>query len=285
MAVRQNIITGEPILFAPERAQRPHAFGRDDRQEPCPFCPGHERDTPPEIDRIGDPWRVRAFPNKYPAAEGHEIIVESPDHEATFDGLAQASEVVEMYIRRYRAHEQAAYISLFKNHGERAGASIDHLHSQLLPLPFLPPRVAREGAAFAAASACMLCSALAAHRRESLVIDETARFAWIAPRGSWHSYQQWILPKGHISEMTALDSSGVAELAALLQRTTRATRSIASSYNVVFMNFPRERSAHFYIDVFPRLTAVAGLELGTGTFIEIVDPAAAARRLQHVAAH
>lgn len=284
MAVRQHIITGEPILFAPERARRPHAFGRDDHQDICPFCPGNESETPKEIERTGDPWRVRAFPNKYPAAEGHEIIVESPRHEATFDGLDDAAEVLEMYIRRYRAHERAVFVSLFKNHGERAGASIDHLHSQLLPLPFLPPRAAREAAAFAQASACMLCAALDAHRRGRLIIDETARLAWIAPRGSWHSYQQWIVPKRHISEMTSLDAGEITGLATLLQRATAATSTIAPSHNVVFLNFPRERSAHFYVDLFPRMTAVAGFELGTGTFIDIIDPAAAVERLQHAAA-
>ena len=73
--------------------------------------------TPPEIVRVGDPWRLRVFPNKYPAVERHEIIVESDRHDATFDSIDNAAEVISLYVDRYRAHADAAYVSLFKNDG------------------------------------------------------------------------------------------------------------------------------------------------------------------------
>lgn len=277
MAVRRHIITGEPILFAPERAGRPNAFGRQN-EVVCPFCRGHEEDTPAEIFRIGEPWRVRVFPNKYPAVEGHEIIVESPRHDDTFDGLDHAAEVMETFISRYASHHVAAFVSLFRNHGERAGASIDHLHSQLMPLSFVPPRIEREGAAFHKALACMLCAPV------DVVIDQTASFSWIAPSGSLHAYQQWIVPRRHIFEMTQLSQTEIAELAALLRRATAATATISRAHNLVFVNFPRQTAAHFYVDFFPRMTPVAGFELGTGTFIDIIDPAAAARVLRNASA-
>jgi len=128
MALRKHPISGEPILYAPARAGRPNAFGRE-AGDVCPFCPGNESLTPAEISRSGDPWRVRVFPNKYPAAEGHEVIVDSNRHDASFESIDNAAEAVAMYVARYRAHSDAAYVSLFKNAGERAGASIEHIHS------------------------------------------------------------------------------------------------------------------------------------------------------------
>ncbi len=259
------------MLFAPDRAARRGAFG-DDSEDRCPFCAGHESDTPPEIARVGDPWRVRVFPNKYPPTGGAEVIVESPLHEDSFASIDHADDVVRVYADRYRAHEDAAYVSLFKNEGSRAGASIHHAHSQLVPLLFVPPRIEREIAGFA--RGCALCGV------RSHLIDESASFVWIAPHGSAFAYQQWLVPKRHVPEMSALNDAELRELASLLAAASRATRSIAGSYNWMLMNFPRAAAAHFYVDLFPRMAAIAGFELNTGTFVEIIDPQDAARRLR-----
>lgn len=273
MTYRRNVITGEPILFAPDRAARPRAFG-DDSNERCPFCPGHESDTPPTIVAAGDPWRVRVFPNKYPSVEGAEVIVESPEHEATFDALAHAEEVVQMYVDRYRAHEDAAYAAVFKNEGSRAGSSIPHVHSQVMPVPFTPPRIERESAAFASAQSCPLCAP------PGEIIRETEHFVWLAPHGAAFAYQQWLVPKRHVFEMTMFTDAELADLASLLRLASHAMLTLGDSYNWSFLNFPRSPAAHAYVDLIPRLTSIAGFELGTGTFVEIIDPAAAARRLR-----
>lgn len=261
------------MLFAPDRASRRGAFG-DQSEERCPFCAGHESDTPPELARAGDPWRVRVFPNKYPPIDGAEVIVESPRHEDSFAGVEHAEDAVRLYAERYRAHADAAYVSVFKNEGPRAGASIPHVHSQVVPLPFVPPRIERELAGFA--RGCALCGV-----REH-VIRESDSFVWLAPAASAFAYQQWIVPKRHVPEISALDDGELRELASLLRSAARATRGIASSYNWMLMNFPRAAAAHFYVDLFPRLAAIAGFELNTGTFVEIIDPAEAARRLRDI---
>lgn len=259
------------MLFAPARAGRPHAFGEPPAPgERCPFCPGNEGDTPPQIAVVGEPWRIRVFPNKYPPWPGAEVIVESPEHAAAFSTLAHASEVVGVYRGRLEAHRQTPWTALFRNEGRRAGASIDHLHAQLVPLPFVPPRVEAETGGFARATRCPLCGAGAGD-----VIRETGFFTWIAPRASRLAYQQWIIPKRHVSSMTGMNEDEAEDLASLLRVSAAATSRVTDGTNWAFMNFHHE-SAHFYVDVMPRLTAIAGLELGTGTFIEIVDPAAAA---------
>lgn len=261
------------MLFAPGRAARRGALG-DDSEERCPFCPGHEDDTPPAVAHAGDPWRVRVFPNKYPPVDGAEVIVESPRHEESFAGVEHADDAVRMYAARYRAHADAAYVSLFKNEGVRAGATIAHMHSQVVPLPFVPPRIERELAGFA--QGCVLCG-----MREN-VIQETASFLWLAPAASAFAYQQWILPKRHVPEVSALSGQELDELAPLLRSAAHATRGVAGAFNWMFLSFPRSPAAHFYVDLSPRMAVIAGFELNTGTFVEIIDPADAARRLREL---
>jgi UDPglucose--hexose-1-phosphate uridylyltransferase len=276
MTVRRNVITGEPVVFAPGRASRPHAFIGDEGDGLCPFCPGNEAQTPPEVLRVGTParWTVRVFPNKYPAVADHEVIVESPDHDAAFDAIDDAAAVVGVYVDRYRALSSipgVQYVALFKNHGRIAGASIGHLHSQIAALPFVPPRVANEAAAFARAEECPLCAA---------IIRENASFAWLAPIAPSFAYQQWLVPKRHQNEMATFDDGERRDLAALLQSASAAMHRISSSQNWLFLNFPREASAHTYVDLFPRVTNVAGFELETGTYIDVVDPATTARLMR-----
>jgi UDPglucose--hexose-1-phosphate uridylyltransferase len=268
---RTHPLTGEPILFAPERAARPSAFG-EESQARCPFCPGNESDTPPELARIGDPWRVRAFPNKYPSVEGAEVLVESPRHDDGFGDIEHAEDVVALYAARQAAHRTAAFVSLFKNEGPKAGASIPHVHSQLIPLPFVPPRVTRELAGFA--HACPLCAPRGA------VIRETESLLWLAPEASWMAYQQWIVPRRHVPALTDLTDRELAELASLLGEASRAMGGLGAAFNWMFLSFPHGSAGHFYVDLFPRLVVIAGFELGTGTFVEIIDPAAAASRLR-----
>jgi UDPglucose--hexose-1-phosphate uridylyltransferase len=272
VSFRRHVITGEPVLFAPGRAARPHAFTTAATEAArCPFCPGNESDTPPEIARAGD-WLARVFPNKYPSAEGAEVIVEAPEHDARFHTIAHSMEVVRLYIDRYRAHADAACTAVFKNDGAAAGSSIAHLHSQVVPLPFVPVRIAREMEAFE--RGCPLCAA------PENVILETYSFYWIAPSGSWMPYQQWIVPKRHVAEMTELLDREIVELNALLRESAAATDRVSASCNWIFMNFAHSAKAHFYVEILPRLTTVAGLELGTGTFVEIIDPARAAEVLR-----
>jgi UDPglucose--hexose-1-phosphate uridylyltransferase len=278
-SVRSNPITGEPVLFAPERSSRPNAFAHDDAGV-CPFCPGNEAMTPPDsarIERDGH-WVARAFPNKYPATEHHEVIVEAPDHNASYASIEDAPAVMRLYLDRYRTlrgRSGVEYVSIFKNHGRMAGASIDHLHSQILASPTLPPRIARETAAFNAAGACPMCTI-----RSDNIIRDSERFTWFAPEASRMPYEQWVVPKRHVSEPDGLTDDESRELAGLLQNSTSAMRSIASAYNWSFVAFPTTHRGHFYVEIFPRMTSIAGYELGTQMFIEIVDPAKAAQVLR-----
>jgi UDPglucose--hexose-1-phosphate uridylyltransferase len=278
--IRHHAISGEPLILAPERAGRPNDF--DDAPSICPFCPGNEHETPPEVARVGEPWRLRVFPNKYPATAHHEVIVESPHHGAAFHDLApsDAEAAVRLYADRYRVMRDAdgvRGVSLFKNHGRQAGASLAHLHSQILATPFVPLRVSREMDGFARADACPLCAI------PGVVIAEDDSFVWLAPHASAMPYLSWLVPRVHAPELVPLTDA--AALARLLARASRAAARLRGAFNWMFLNFPMTSGAaapkaHWYVEVVPRVTALAGFELGSGSAINVVSPEEAARYLQ-----
>jgi len=263
--IRRNPITGAPVLLAPERLLRPHALGGDE-EIVCPFCPGNEPETPPEIWRDGDPWSIRVVPNKYPVTDRHEVVVETADHDARFEDLDHAARIVDAWLDRYRALSPAI---IFKNHGRAGGASLQHAHSQILGTPFVPPRLAAEAAAFARAQHCPLC-----HVGDEPLVRESEHYRVIAPRGSAFAYEHWIVPRTH-----AHDVGEPHELSSLLQSAARASCKVAPGFNWIFNTFPGEPRAHWYVAVIPRLAGLAGYEVGAGGAINVVDPEEAARTL------
>ena len=179
--LRKDPITGRWVIISTERGKRPSDFVRESVEIKgkgiCPFCPGNEGKTPPEILAYGrngtgrdtPGWTVRVVPNKFPAlgieggldreGEGlfdrmngvgaHEVIVETPDHNLTMATMSDRA--VEEVLWAYRDRvvdlkndRRFRYVLLFKNHGEPAGASLEHTHSQLIALPIVPKRVREE---------------------------------------------------------------------------------------------------------------------------------------------
>ncbi len=273
-SIRRHPITGEPIVFAPERALRPNAFGP--QSDICPFCPGHEHETPPEILRAGDPWRVRVFGNKYPMTQRHEVVVESARHDASFATIEDPESVVEAYVARYRdlaSDSRLQNILIFKNHGAMAGASLAHVHSQIAGTTFVPPRVERERAAFR--ERCPLC----VPPPRELIIAESEHFVRFAPHGSSFAYEQWIVPRQHEANFATMSGTRLSSFASELSSSARSIERISASYNWLVMNF-RDDDAHWYVQAMPRLTTIAGFELGAGAMVSIVDPAEAAARLR-----
>jgi hypothetical protein len=119
--VRHDPVTGRVVIMAAGRATRPHTLAQaqpdEDRgPEHCPFCPGHESETPPEVLRTGEGdagapgWRVQVFPNLYPITDTHEVVVFSPDHYRTFADLSDdaATEVAIVLRDRVRVHSMPA---------------------------------------------------------------------------------------------------------------------------------------------------------------------------------
>lgn len=299
----------------------------------CPFCEGNEHQSAGELLAVrhndtpanGPGWTIRVVPNKYPAlllpdppqpvslpiagnpglefltAAGigaHEVIVDSPRHlrSATELDPAAMADLFDVYRRRLLRHaddRRLKHAIVFKNVGPQAGASIEHLHSQLIALPMVPPALAEELAAgrqrLDETGGCAWCammeSELADGRR---VVLETEEFVAICPFASRFPYEVCLLPKRHQCrfelsppELIAAAAQSVRELLTRLELALDHP-----SYNYLIHSAPFDIRQgdhyHWHIEIFPRITNAAGFEWGTGCFINPHPPEAAAARLRNV---
>ena len=317
--LRLNPLTGRWVTIATERATRPDEFPsarlqvEADPGRPCPFCPGNEESTPPELQSYGhgDGWNVRVVPNRYPAFSGtepmavtnlgplfrqapatgiHEVLVLSPKHTDSFADLSddQVSVAMRAIRDRVSAHASQAgvrYSQAIVNYGREAGASLRHPHGQLLGIPFVPGEVADEEAGFRRfSSSCALCTLIEAERDAGYrIVHEDDTTMVICPFWSGTPYEMLVIPKphqGHIAKATDDDLAGVG-------RSVRdALRSLRTSvgdlaYNVVFHTLPHQHDNlfHWHIHLIPRVASVIGFEQGTGVLINIVAPEQATKLL------
>lgn len=284
------------MLVAPERGERPGAWGSRpagtaESVDPCPFCPGREGETPPELARHGGgSWSARVVPNKYPAIApvdgipSHEVLIDSAEHESPLElrDLDSLAATIALWQERYARHASRPGIEsvcLFRNEGRGAGQSIDHPHSQLLALPFVPPRLAAESSAFAARAACPLCSPAAG----DLLIARLGDFEVRSPIAPRLPFETWIVPVRHQPDWLDADPGAFARV---LRASIRAFRSRwpAAPFNLALSSVPpRATSAasfHWHMELLPRLTGIAGFELATGAWMNIVEPARAAAELR-----
>jgi UDPglucose--hexose-1-phosphate uridylyltransferase len=304
-----------PGGWRPDPAQ-PHAAPID--PEADPFADGHEGRTPPELfaDRPagsaadGPGWRVRVVPNLYPAlsadadeperfhapdlftataAHGaHEVIVNAPDPVTSLAQLTveQVGAAMEVWRARMRAHASASYIHLLVNERVEGGASLPHTHAQLYALDFVPAQVARERERFTAhATRTMggnLLQDLVAEevrQRERLVaIDDEA--VLLSPYAARLPYQLLLAPRRPRARFEDDGPLGAALLHDALNRLGRLL-GFLPPLNLWVRTAPRGAD-HFCwrIDILPRLTHLAGLELGTGVHLNIVAPEQAAAQLR-----
>jgi UDPglucose--hexose-1-phosphate uridylyltransferase len=322
--LRKDPVVERWVIIATERARRPMDFTPETvalhGREGCPFCPGNEDRTPPEVFRSGGsedgPWSVRVVPNKFPAlhldgevqsvGEGiydridgvgaHEVVIETPDHFARLGTLpaAHVGEVLVAYRERLlalRKDPRLEYVLIFKNHGVAAGASLEHPHSQLIATPILPELVAEEleGAAryFRMKERCVWCDIVRQERRDGarLVLEEEG-FLAIAPYASRFPYELCILPTNHRASFESLLPDEADALARLLREVIgRLARLFGDPpYNFALHTAPlRETDPehfHWHLELMPKLTRLVGFELGTGFYINPTPPEDAARFLR-----
>jgi len=310
MADLRRDLRGEAVIVSPGRADRPYDFnvGGDDRRQRCPFCPGREAQTPPEVDAVRREgsekdkpgWQVRVVPNRYPAfprepdGEGsaygvHEVIIETPDHARSLVDLTVPELVVVMDVWRRRirvAREDPAihFASIFKNHGARAGASLEHAHSQLMAVPFVPQRVAAELAAWRDGSAAKRLaldledSALQVLRSDHSVVvcPSFARFSW----------ESWIMPLDDEARFEDTSDQTLQDAAVQLHSLLRAMNQALEHphYHLLVSTAPLQTegsdSYRWRIELFPRLAQVAGFEWATGVFVNQTPPESAAEGLR-----
>jgi UDPglucose--hexose-1-phosphate uridylyltransferase len=325
--LRRDPIVGRWVIISTERARRPSDFppvARARKGGPCVFCGGQEHRTPDEVwalrpasGQANTPgWLLRVVPNKFPAlriegeleptGEGlydrmngvgaHEVVIETPDHDAVLERLPppHLAEVFRAYRDRIvdlAKDPRLDYVMVFKNHGDSAGASLEHTHSQLVATPVVPMMVEEELAGALAhlrmKQRCIWCDIIRQERQGGgrLILDQDG-FVALAPFAPRFPFETWILPATHRSryeDTPSEDFAGLAEtVRQVLERIGRALNR--PPYNMMLHSAPLRAPEldhfHWHIEIIPKLTQVAGFEWGTGFFINPTPPEEAAKYLR-----
>jgi len=300
--LRHDPIAGTTTIVATGRAARPHTVAParldPDPGPDCPFCPGNEHLTPPEVHRTGPGapeqpgWRTRVVPNLYPivgptgagVTGAHEVVILSPDHHASFGRLrpAQATEVLTVLRDRARHHLDAgaAQVSAFVNHRRAAGASIAHPHAQLVALDAVAPDVQARGRRFDAAERDLVADDLARAESGDLVVLDGDAPGW-TPFGAPTAYRMRVAARAARSRFDEAPDDEIAAVATTVRDAVgRIDAALgAPAYNIVVHTAPPSDPGawfHWHCDVVPRTTVIAGFELDTGIYVNPVAPEQAA---------
>lgn len=256
------------VIISSHRINRPDQSQRNDKNL-CPFCPGNESMTPPEVFRLGKGeankpgWTVRVVPNKFPITDLHEVIIHSPDCDQDLENfpLKQIELILETYRQRFNFYKEKGQVLIFCNHGDYAGASIKHPHSQLVVIP-----------------SQINLDTLVVEPLNNLV-DQNKFFNVYCPDFSQWPYELWIAPKVSGTTFGEIKDNEIKDLAEILKKILKRvedihkknTPTIPLGYN--FYIYPKE---NWYLRIIPRFIHRAGFELGTGLSVNVIDPADAA---------
>lgn len=284
--LRKDPITERWVIISTERGKRPSDWPPESKARAggfCPFCPGNEDKTPPEIRALrpgqtpknSPGWQVRVVANKFPALQiegdlnrrgeglydmmngigAHEVIIESPDHSAELADLElnHVHEILSIFRERIldlRNDTRFKYILIFKNHGIAAGASLEHSHSQLIATPIIPKRVVEEleGAKkhFGFKERCVYCDII--HHELQMgkrLVVSSMEYIAIEPFAPRFPFETWLLPLKHRSHFEHMDVQEYRGLAAALRETLQRLNKTLETppYNFILHTSPAQDPA------------------------------------------
>ncbi len=329
--LRKDPVLGRWVIISTERAKRPKDFKAAPEKKvvspkSCPFCPGNESATPPEIfayrtegtEPNTPGWTLRVISNKFPAlliegdisrrGEGiydrmngigaHEVIIETPDHEADLADLelSHFKNVIYAYqqrIKDLKNDPRLRYVMIFKNFGAAAGASLEHSHSQLIATPVVPKRVSEEmdGARryFEYRDRCIFCDIVVQETKDrKRLISENNSYILICPFAPRFPFETWILPRSHMSNFEEATEQQLDDLASILKDCLMRIKKALNTppYNYIIHTTPITLKGiefyHFHLEIIPVLTHIAGFEWGTGFYINPTGPEESASYLKNI---
>ena len=316
--LRQDPTTFDWIIMAKERAKRPDQFKKDKADKGplpahnklCPFCLGNEGLTPEAEAVYGDAvkWNIRVIPNKFAAlipvgdtvrvetklfrkTHGygrHEVVIETPVHNEFIPFMADGhvEDLIKAYRDRYHALKKDRNIKtiiIFKNHGEEAGTSLEHPHTQIVASPIVPPLIRRiyevTTQHFDNTGRSLHLEYLHLEMEEGTrVVESTKHFTAIHPFASHYPFETWIMPKVHKASFGDISEEEVKDFACILKSTlTKLYAGLGNpDYNFVIHTAPvdDEHKSYYlwHMQIMPRLTKAAGFELGSGIYMNIALP-------------
>ncbi|MFA5107516.1 MAG: DUF4931 domain-containing protein [Patescibacteria group bacterium] len=296
--IREDYIHNRQVIIAPGRSKRPHNFSQHIppmiHKKDCPFCP-EVVDKVKAITTVGKrPWQVKVIKNKFPIVEetnqavyGHqEVVIETPEHdvelaELSLDQLITVLKTFGQRIKVLAKDPRINYILVFKNDGGKAGASIDHAHSQIFAAEFIPPHVleklARAEEYEIRNGRCYYCRLIKREQGGPRWVWHDKNVAVLTPYASTYNYEVMILTRRHIDNLADLNDRERRSVALALKPILSKLNAINFPYNFYVHQVVHYKDEHFYIRICPRRDTWAGLELGSRLIVNTVSPEEAAR--------
>ncbi|MFC1722551.1 galactose-1-phosphate uridylyltransferase [Nanoarchaeota archaeon] len=312
MELRKDYILNRWVIISKTRGKRPDQFKQeadiyagDPGPTECHFCPGNEDKTPPEWGRIKDEqgnWKIRWYKNLFPAVETsgkheiethnhfftfsnayghHEVIAETNDHKKQYWDFSDEElvEILNVYANRIdelSGKPNIKYVSVFKNHGKRAGTSIIHSHSQAISLNVIPHEVQIKLDATKKFESCPYCDLVKEEAQGIRKIHENESCLAFAPYASRFNMEAWIFPKNHYKTLHDFSEKDMKNLAQCMKIVLDRLKSLNVAFNMCLFYTPKGEDMHFHIEFMPRIQIPAGFELGSGVYINVVPPEDAA---------
>lgn len=328
--IRYDRLHDTHVLIAPERLRHPEPpteFVDPVLPEPCPFCEGNESMTPPEIfaqrpegsfpNENG--WETRVIPNLFKAVQietppnhhfglfeywegfgAHEVIIDTARHTTSMCEWTQAEAVAWLKTLRQRIGDlrrdrRLVYISLFKNEGKSAGATMSHCHTQLIALPMVPKmcgEIYRRAYEYFQTSGHALMESILEHEEEtqSRIIEKRGEFTSFCPYASGYPFEVIISSLKEAGQIDTLSRTRIETVAELLLSTLqRLKRQLGLFHFNLWISTPPLLDSEgigsadlcrFTIRIMPRLYRHGGFENTTGIMINPVSPELAAKLLR-----
>ena len=320
--LRMDLVSSDWVIIATGRSRRPESFFEDSKKKTtsskkkCPFC--NEENIKEKIarrDKEDGSWFVISIPNKYPALSSsnelkerkqgpnrvmdgvgyHEVIITS-DHEKQMAQFTpkEMEMVVDLYQSRYLDlidKKFIKYVSIFHNHGKKAGASVAHPHSQIMAIPTIDPdlRGSLEGAEtfYRSQGKCVYCEMIEWDMKDKQrIVYENEKFIVLCPFASQVAFETRVYPKEHqpyFERMTESDKIFFAD--ALQKGLSKIYKALNNPpYNFYIHTAPAGKESHdnyhWHLNILPRTSNWAGFELGAGIEISVIEPEKAAEFLR-----
>ncbi|USN53434.1 MAG: DUF4931 domain-containing protein [Candidatus Nomurabacteria bacterium] len=297
--IRQDYVHNRVVIISPGRSKRPHDFHptgtpHQVHRAECPFCPEQVDKVKAVASYKGQkPWSIKVIKNIFPAVRkdnpkaygDQEVVIETPEHDLELSELSveHIEQLLKVYADRTWAQskdKKIQYIMIFKNNGGRAGASIDHAHSQVFATNFLPPHIVdklrRAEEYLIRYGTCYYCDLIAKEGKGPRMIENNEFVFVEAPYASSYNYEAWILPKRHLDNITNLNKAERLAFARALKNILGKLNSIGLPYNYYLHQVVRYGNEHLYFRVAPRRDVWAGVELGSRLIVNTVPPEDAA---------
>lgn len=259
----QNPLTHNWVILAPRRAKRPdEAKGT---VPSCPFCPQSLREK--EVYRVGgEPgdtnWQIIVIPNKYPFTPIHELVIHSAQHDKNLEDLpnSHVELILQTFKQRFMTHQGKGQVYIFHNHGEKAGESIPHAHTQITVVPYEVeldiPRLAIGNELEEVA--------------KDQIVHETEHFQLFCPKTSQWPDEVWVHPRKDSNYFSGITDEQLSDLAVILKRLIQIfSLRHGNEFPYNFYIYPGK---DWYLRLIPRDKGLGGFEIGTSVYVNTQDP-------------